>query len=152
MVIWRVEWVLKQLNICALQGPKCLVQKSQPVLWDIRLQTATYWLEIRVPKTTDCRANQPCTGSLGAKEIYNDQKLHTRGCKPAIGSQSFVDGVKEAEILVNGGLLPPDLKNIEAGIEQEGKFNHRVGIRWKQSDMKGVVLWPPFNLVSVICN
>lgn len=117
------------------------------MLWDIRLQIATYWLEIRVPKTTDCRPNQSCTGSLGAKEIYNDQKLHTRGGKPAIGSQSFVDGVKEAEILVNGGLLPPDLKDIEAGIEQEREFNHRIGIRWEQSDMKGVVLWPPVNTV-----
>lgn len=60
--------------------------------------------------------------------IYNDSKACASARLPAPYTESFVNHLEEAEVLVDAGAVTgADLEDVEGGVEVKGKF--KVGAR-----------------------
>jgi hypothetical protein len=57
-----------------------------------------------------------------ASHIHHNDKFDARICEPSIGCEALVDGLQETKVLINGLIVLPDLEDVEAGIEEEGKL------------------------------
>ena len=102
-------------------------------------RSLTYRLQLPFP-----HSHPPRLHPFSPPHIQHDGEARAGACFPTPDAQSLVDGVEQAEILIEAvAVAGAQVEDVEGGIEQEGEFEMGGGLGgvWgEEGDVEGVVL------------
>ena len=120
MLVRAVEGVLQQLDVGRLQRAE---RRAQFALFD---------------------AQAGALDAGAAPHVEHDGEAGARARLPAPHAQALVDGVQQAEVLVDAAAVAPAQREyVERGVQQEGELEVGAGlgrVRREEGDVEGVVL------------